>query len=428
MRRAGKERRNLFILLLMVAGLAVLVRLAMKQADIRVMPPESPEIAAKRKSPDNAFYMLRSARTHLEKVPIPPQPSEAKTRPARGPMTIREILGDWLANNDPRLAEFLGKAEPAIGKVRKAFAKPYYLCPEVGRIRGSTLDRTVDFRDLGYLLTARGLHRAGIEQADEAAFEYFLDGLRLGRMVASDGPFASYYCGVSIQSYALKALPEVAVWVDSTDVLRAVLDTLLPLTVRPVSVRQALEFQWRMIDNALVVPRRKDQAKRKRHRRPRQYLRDYRFAWEVKRGQWFLIKHRERFREKVTLSYPEYRQWIQNRPEMANARHPYLDIRDEMDRLVLFRTVSDARGRGARIALALELYRREHEAYPAGLDALTPGYLPQVPADPFTGHPFIYRVEDGDYWLYSLGENARDDDGRDDHEADTLVHKPIQDK
>jgi hypothetical protein len=60
---------------------------------------------------------------------------------------------------------------------------------------------------------------------------------------------------------------------------------------------------------------------------------------------------------------------------------------------------------------ALELYRREHGAYPATLDALVPAYLPEVPEDPYSGEPFVYRPEGEPYTLYCLGPNKIDDGG-----------------
>ena len=47
-----------------------------------------------------------------------------------------------------------------------------------------------------------------------------------------------------------------------------------------------------------------------------------------------------------------------------------------------------------QIAVALRRHRLDHGVYPAGLPALVPAYLPEVPIDPFTGKPPLY-VRDG---------------------------------
>jgi hypothetical protein len=67
-------------------------------------------------------------------------------------------------------------------------------------------------------------------------------------------------------------------------------------------------------------------------------------------------------------------------------------------------------GEGLRVAIALELYRRERGAYPTSLDVLVPQYLPAVPADRITGEPLCYRLRDGKPLIYSRGVD-RDDDG-----------------
>jgi hypothetical protein len=65
---------------------------------------------------------------------------------------------------------------------------------------------------------------------------------------------------------------------------------------------------------------------------------------------------------------------------------------------------------GVVVAMALELYRRQHGSYPSSLQALTPALLPQIPADRITGEPLRYRLTDGKPNVYSVGAD-RDDDG-----------------
>ena len=67
----------------------------------------------------------------------------------------------------------------------------------------------------------------------------------------------------------------------------------------------------------------------------------------------------------------------------------------------------------AATACALERYRLAHQAYPQDLASLTPNYLRQVPRDLFTGAPLQYRLQpDGQFLLYSVGQNGKDDGGQ----------------
>lgn len=63
--------------------------------------------------------------------------------------------------------------------------------------------------------------------------------------------------------------------------------------------------------------------------------------------------------------------------------------------------------------LALHIYRAERGEWPASLDALVPDYLPEVPLDPFSDAPLIYRLaeDQSEYLLYSINVNRVDDGG-----------------
>lgn len=65
-----------------------------------------------------------------------------------------------------------------------------------------------------------------------------------------------------------------------------------------------------------------------------------------------------------------------------------------------------------RAGLACKIYKSRTRNYPANLEALVPDILPEVPIDPFTGKPLVFRIQNGEILIYSLGSNQRDDGGR----------------
>ena len=67
---------------------------------------------------------------------------------------------------------------------------------------------------------------------------------------------------------------------------------------------------------------------------------------------------------------------------------------------------------GVVVAIAAEMYRRQHGVYPTTLEALVPQFLPQIPADRITGEPVHYRLGDGKPVIYSVGADRVDDGGR----------------
>ncbi len=66
----------------------------------------------------------------------------------------------------------------------------------------------------------------------------------------------------------------------------------------------------------------------------------------------------------------------------------------------------------ARVACALERYRLAHGEYPESLDALAPQFIEKLPHDIINGQPLHYRrTDDGQFILYSVGWNEKDDGG-----------------
>ncbi len=66
----------------------------------------------------------------------------------------------------------------------------------------------------------------------------------------------------------------------------------------------------------------------------------------------------------------------------------------------------------AALACALERYRLATGQFPETLAALTPRFISRAPNDVITGQPYKYRrADDGQFILYSVGWNEKDDGG-----------------
>ncbi len=66
----------------------------------------------------------------------------------------------------------------------------------------------------------------------------------------------------------------------------------------------------------------------------------------------------------------------------------------------------------ARAGIALERYQLAHSEYPESLDALAPQFIAKLPHDVIGGGPLKYRrTSDGQFVLYSVGWNEKDDGG-----------------
>lgn len=67
--------------------------------------------------------------------------------------------------------------------------------------------------------------------------------------------------------------------------------------------------------------------------------------------------------------------------------------------------------RASSVAVAIERFRRDRNAVPAGLSDLVPQYLREIPVDPYSGRPLLFRPEQDAYTVYSVGPNQQDDQG-----------------
>jgi len=68
--------------------------------------------------------------------------------------------------------------------------------------------------------------------------------------------------------------------------------------------------------------------------------------------------------------------------------------------------------RAAQVALAVERFRLATGGLPDSLERLVPVYLETVPRDPFDGAPLRYRKLAPGFVVYSVGEDEKDDGGR----------------
>jgi hypothetical protein len=74
-----------------------------------------------------------------------------------------------------------------------------------------------------------------------------------------------------------------------------------------------------------------------------------------------------------------------------------------------------------RAGLACKIYRNKTGHYPENLEALVPDILPEIPIDPFTGKPLVFKRQSGKLLIYSLGSNQKDDGGRSTYMITQLV-------
>jgi len=81
----------------------------------------------------------------------------------------------------------------------------------------------------------------------------------------------------------------------------------------------------------------------------------------------------------------------------------------------------EAHFRVTEAALALAGYRAETGGFPARLEDLKPGYLPDIPKDPFVDRPLSYQRRGRGYVLYSVGPDGKPDKAAGAQSGDDIV-------
>jgi hypothetical protein len=74
-----------------------------------------------------------------------------------------------------------------------------------------------------------------------------------------------------------------------------------------------------------------------------------------------------------------------------------------------------------QIALACKIYKNQGGHFPKNITELIPSILEKEPLDPFTGDPYIYKLREDGFIVYSVGSNEKDDEGRATYQVTKMV-------
>lgn len=419
-KRRQSARRNLLLVALLVlffGALAVGVRLV-KLEPVLILPEGREEIAARRKSPDNAALALFEAFALLPKnAPKGPLLIDDPARPGQQRIyeaemdSMSRFLGFERPDDHPEVLDYLRACEPATAKAREALQKPFFLLPEPPglfiRYWGShsfgaaiTLEK---------LLVVQGNAAWRFENDLPKGIGCITDALRLVNLTAQDAPGRGGWSDECLDM-AYRILREMAAENPTAERL-ALLQTSLAAVGPPYLNRNALlEASWRMIDDTQLNP-----VPERESRFPESVMTRF-FLWRLRGLAASIRDTKDLWYEQVRATPAAYNKWKMQRPEFQQRRKQmfWYGPLQEVDRIVQYVSSAQKEYYGTLLAIALERYRAARGAFPETLAALSPEYLPDVPKDPLTGEAIGYRKQEERYLLYSIGMNLRDDEGRPD--------------
>ena len=419
MARRNRVFGNVLLLvgLFVLAGVLVALIPLLRRVE-PIMPPESPEMAAKRLAPEeNAFFLLSEALDALPKKPpflLVPSKDNPKSqdwyRPAPG--SLGSLINVERPDDDPQLIEFLNGCEPALAKTREALKRPYFLLPidwsdlpgynDRPGNRDNPLRRAWDIPVLGGLLAVRGLQ--SLRAGDEAgALAGLLDSVRLALFVRNDG----VDCSVSgtILAKGLSCLDEM-VRIGSDAMLEKMIAEIRGLNAELKPPTDSLAFILREIDCGAFPdtgPSSGNVAERIINSTVTSLARRDTRAWAR--------LHRDELFAVVEGPFTEIAKWKSTAGKDEGRWSFVSALTSSTEHLAVSQARTKVALDGAVLVIALERYRRAHGGFPETLDALVPTYIDSIPKDTFTEGPLIYKRAGEDYQLHTAGPNQEDNGG-----------------
>ena len=375
-----------------------------------LLPPESPDIAAKRFAPDNAFFTLAEASAVLPKAPDfamvhPKDDPQQMEKYVVEPGSLGSLLGVSRPDDDPEMTAYLEACEPAVVKTREALEKPYFLvpidwakCPAFDD-PGNPVAKLRFINRLCGLLGARGIQAARSGNGANALYG-FLEMVRLQLLIRDEWDVRGVSGGGRTCVYELARASSDAMLDAATSELRKWRAELKAPTGNLSFLLRQLEHSGSPFDMA------------SQGNAGARLLQDAFKTFERRRLRKWIIEHREEAFAVIAKSPSEAKRWTQDATRQLG--HFYWggtwflrNISAMAESTASMRILLD----GATSVIALERHRRAEGGYPETLDALMPKYLDAIPADPFANGPLLYKRVEGDYQLYSVGPNQKDDGG-----------------
>lgn len=434
----NREKRRVLLFAAAVALLAgLIVFIKLRPQPVRLMPPESPEEAALREPPPgfalepaepleapessdaelpgykNGFYVLLKA---VESLPDRP-PLDTSYVPA-DQHPVESMLG--LRNQEVSdIGRYLEQCDPAIGLALLALESEYFRYPPDGTQVDALQLEVIARKTLGpgftfgtayfpLLLTAKALYAAQEKGEYETALRSLTNAILVARLGLSDGSLgeAAEFSRAITRLRAWRRFADVADKVDSTAALLTAQQQVEATMENPFKATLAYTSQLRYYSNSLENPSHGASFGWGSSSDARIVLRDLGFeeaydyyaevrgARQANKVRRYLRENKERLLEALTYPWPEFVRWlaVQEQPEgvlttlishVEYFKRVETEWADALQRVVL--------------VLALERYERDFGRYPERLGDLSPEFVAESLADPFTGRPYAYHVEGEGY-------------------------------
>ncbi len=258
LRKRGKERRTLRILLLLFVAVSLLVVYALFRPVPSIMSPEPDDIQVQRQAAqewvDARPEQKEATPTAITENSVPSQTHEnayitfceavellpRKPEPLEDYSPKLDTLGwtaqIWRPDDDPELLRYIEDCDKAIDKAREAFASGYFRYPRLYEV-----DQT--FNDLYHAQEARALFLARSESQHTEGLRCLIDLVHTHAIIQSEGIINTWMPYLTV-----KFVFEIAVRIESPESLRGSLARLDAIKSWDIPPSVALGRGWKALD------------------------------------------------------------------------------------------------------------------------------------------------------------------------------------
>jgi hypothetical protein len=357
----------------------------------------------------------------------------------------------WTAKQYPNIAGWLNANEKPLALVVEATRRTQYYCPLVPKTKGKgspgligvLIPSVQKCRELANALTSRAMLRLGEGRFDEA-WEDLLACHRLGRHVGRGATLIELLVGIAIDAIAGKADPafleQAALKNEQISKCLRELRELRPMPMAANKVDLGERFMF--LDAVVMLDRDGAEAldaskaaqpflslfqrKINYERALRNANRWYDRMAQAMRSQDRQAREKElaRIEKETDDVVMKSRKFKPGMLELVLSKDSDKVLGEHIGNILIglltpaVRKVLSASDRceqlqsNLHVAFALAAYNRDHGRYPKELTVLVPKYLDTIPKDLFSDKPLIYRPTEKGYLLYSVGVNAKDEQGQ----------------
>jgi len=352
-------------------------------------------------------------------------------------------LRPWSRDEFPELAAWLAANQAPLQRAYEASHRARFYSPLISADEPANLATIqqveLQLQELCLTLAARAMLSLGAGQTDDA-WQDILALHRLARRV-SEGPWVvNFEAGSTLERTACACGAVLSFFGDlSGEQLRSARSDLRNLAPLPEAANQLDKLRYPLLEQACAAARGDSQA--------RQHLLGEALSAKLETANRFnwdeVLTNINGFYDLLVEAgqHPDILQRESNLQEMKHfLQQAQASVEGDVSSLQVWTTAvtkaTSSNGgsllkfeietklmlRMADIALSLAAHHAEQGSYPTQLSDLVPTQFAEIPIDPYTGQPLVYRSDGNLYCVYSIGGDGFDEGGS--FHRDVVVWSP----